>query len=655
MAAINGNTHKKLTLCSLFDGSGGFCMGALLAAIKPVSCSEVEPFPIRVTTKRLPFVKHLGDINKIYGGEIEPVDIITGGFPCQSCSLAGKRHGIKHIEHGDSETTRSGLFYEAIRIIQEMRDATNGKYPKYAVFENVEGLLSSRDGEDFQIVIEEICKIKNGILSVPRPDRKWTKAGEVVGDDFSVAWRLFDSQHWGVPQRRRRLYIVADFRAQRAGKILFESEGLSGYSAESFKSWQRTTEGAKVGIGATGGIVLNDQGGQRMDVTENIMSTLRAQANHPPCIMEAAGFCPEQSAKTRGIGYEEENSPTLRAGVTPAAVIYDARGNGNGDVSSTVTGDHENRVTDYTSVVVENPKSFDVRFTSEGTRNARQNVYETKISRTIDTGGNAPDSNQGGVAVVAYGICSKGSNSMKSDNPKSGIYEAETARTLDTSNQCPAKNQGGIAVVEGNGARPSHHGDGYKESDIMYTLNTVEQHAVAYGIDRATYNMGQNAQFGIAVEEEVEPTMVAKGPGAVAHPVYHSSKNSFHTDFKDTAASDTLVATDYKDPPTVSKEPYYIVRRLTPIECARLQGMPSWWCDGLETENPDDEELAFWRKVYDDYARINGTKPKSDKQIIKWLKAPYSDSAAYKLYGNGITLSVVFFVLAGIAYWDNEP
>lgn len=219
------NAH--LTLGSLFSGSGGFELGGMLAGITPVWNSEVEPFPIRVTTKRLPFVKHLGDINKIHGGKIEPVDIITGGFPCQSCSLAGKRHGIKHIDKGDDETTRSGLFYEAIRIIREMREATNGQYPKYAVFENVEGLLSSRDGEDFRIVVEEICKIKNDALSVPRPNGKWSKAGEIVGEDFSASWRLLNSQYFGVPQRRRRLYIVADFRTQRAGKILFESEGVS--------------------------------------------------------------------------------------------------------------------------------------------------------------------------------------------------------------------------------------------------------------------------------------------------------------------------------------------------------------------------------------------------------------------------------------------
>ena len=189
---------------------------------------------------------------------------------------------------------------------------------------------------------------------------------------------------------------------------------------------------------------------------------------------------------------------------------------------------------------------------------------------------------------------------MMSDNPKSGFYEAETSRTLDGNGGNPTCNQGGMAVValEGNGARPSQKGSGYSNEGVSFTLNATEQHAVAYGIDRATYNMGQKAKFGIAVEEEVEPTIVAKGPGAVGQPVYHSSKNSFHTNFTDEAVSDTLVATDYTDPPTVSGEPDYIVRRLTPTECARLQGFPDWWCDDLGTEKPTDEEMYFWYKVF---------------------------------------------------------
>jgi DNA (cytosine-5)-methyltransferase 1 len=643
----------NLTLGSLFDGSGGFPLAGLISGVTPIWASEVEPFPIRVTTKRLPQVKHYGDVSQMDGGKIEPVDIITFGSPCQDMSIAGKREGL--------EGSRSSLFYEAIRIVREMREATNGEYPKYIIWENVTGAFSSNKGEDFRCVLESICRVKNPSATVPSA-AKWEQSGKIVGSDYSVAWRVLDAQYWGVPQRRKRIYLVADFDGLCAGKILFESEGLSGHPFEGFKAWKGTAGGAKSGARTAGGICLNDQGGQRMDITEDVTATLRAEAHHPPVVMGSAGFCTEHSEKSRSIGYEEEKSPTLRAGVVPAALMFenhsqDTRYTGPLDTSQTVlatfgTGGNNQ------PLVVQEPKTFDVRFTSEGTRNARQNCYETDTARTIDTGGNAPDSNQGGVAVVevkAYGISSDKSNAMLSDNPHAGIYEAETSRTLDTKCADPGCNQGGIAVVaiEGNGTRPSHKGNGYSEENVSYTLNATEQHGVAYGIDRATYNMGQNAQFGLAIEEEVEPTMVAKGPGAVAHPVYTTSKNSYHTEAEEDVAN-TLVATDYKDPPTVTEEPYYIVRRLTPTECARLQGFPDWWCSDLGMEKPTDEELTFWRDVFETHRRVvtGAAKPKTDKQIVKWLSDPHTDSAEYKMWGNGIALPCAVFVLSGIVYYS---
>lgn len=150
---------KILTMGSLFDGSGGFPLAAEMCGIVPVWASEVEPYPIAVTKSRFPAMEHLGDISKINGALIKPVDIITFGSPCQDMSVAGKRAGIKHTENGDEETTRSGLFMEAVRIIKEMREATNGKHPTYAVWENVPGAFSSNKGEDFKIVLEELIKI----------------------------------------------------------------------------------------------------------------------------------------------------------------------------------------------------------------------------------------------------------------------------------------------------------------------------------------------------------------------------------------------------------------------------------------------------------------------------------------------------------------
>ena len=188
--------NKPLTLGSLFSGSGTFEMAGILSGILPVWKSEIEPFPIAVTERRLPFVKHLGDINCINGAEIEPVDIITFGSPCTDLSVAGKRQGLN--------AARSGLFFQAVRIIKEMRCATNGKYPRFAVWENVIGALSSNGGEDFRCVLEELCKIKTPDISVPKPE-KWTKAGEILADGFSLAYRTVDAQYWGTPQRRESI------------------------------------------------------------------------------------------------------------------------------------------------------------------------------------------------------------------------------------------------------------------------------------------------------------------------------------------------------------------------------------------------------------------------------------------------------------------
>lgn len=299
---------NKLTLGSLFDGSGGFPLGGLLAGIEPVWASEIEPFPIRITTKRLPFMKHYGNVSEMDGGKVEPVDIITFGSPCQDMSVAGKRAGL--------DGSRSNLFYEAVRIIKEMRKATGGRYPRWACWENVPGAFSSSGGKDFRCVLESLCGIKDDSISIAKPER-WSSAGEILGDGFSIAWRVLDAQYWGVPQRRKRIFLVADFDSECAGKVLFESEGLSGYTPQGFRSWKETAGCASdsartAGIGFDGyngdltedksatlgvncgistgrnGVVLNDQGGNRMDVTEDVTCTLRAEAHHPPCVLEEA-------------------------------------------------------------------------------------------------------------------------------------------------------------------------------------------------------------------------------------------------------------------------------------------------------------------------------------------------------------------------------
>ena len=245
-----------MKLMSLFDGSGGFPLAASLCGIEPVYAAEVEPYPIAVTNNRFPKMKHLGDVSKVKGGEIEPVDIITFGSPCQDMSIAGKRAGLKYADIGDEETTRSGLFLEAIRIIKEMREATNGGYPRYAVWENVPGAFSSNKGEDFRTVLDEFIKIVEKDAVMPDvPKAGWPYADCYSGNGWSLAYRVFDAQYWGVPQRRRRIYLVADFRGQRAGEILLKPEGLRRISAQSGTQGQETARCAKNSVGtAIGGV-----------------------------------------------------------------------------------------------------------------------------------------------------------------------------------------------------------------------------------------------------------------------------------------------------------------------------------------------------------------------------------------------------------------
>lgn len=397
-----------MKLGSLFDGSGGFPLAGSLCGIEPVFASEVEPYPIAVTRSRFPNMKHLGSVTDVHGGDIEPVDIITFGSPCQDLSVAGKRAGLKHEANGDDETTRSGLFMEAVRIIKEMREATNGEYPTFAVWENVPGAFSSNKGEDFRTVLEELIKIVEPTAVMPAvPKNGWPYADSYCGDGWSLAYRVFDAQYWGVPQRRRRIYLVLDLRGQRAGKVSFEREGLRGYFAEGRTPWKGAAGDATGGVGAGDcageGNCLTpwDYQGKRVYSADGVFPTLYSAENSgqqqqavcllvmdtpenckyqaegyckkirgdslpflpycvpytQPCVLESAGFKAGQSM-AGGIGWQKECATTLAAQcsgteLTVCVKCYDARGNGDGQTVSTLTGDHENRITDYTSVVCE--------------------------------------------------------------------------------------------------------------------------------------------------------------------------------------------------------------------------------------------------------------------------------------------------------------
>lgn len=323
-----------MTLGSLFDGSGTCPLAAAMCGITPVWASEIEPYPICVTRKNFPRMKHLGDITQINGAEIEPVDIISFGSPCQDLSVAGTQKGL-------IAGKRSSLFFEAIRIIMEMREATHGKYPRYAVWENVPGALSSNQGRDFLAVLRAFVEAAGGDGdNVPEPARKgrtdrlaWRNAGCIVGEGYSIAWRVLDAQYWGVPQRRRRIFLVCDFAGERAGEILFKREGLRGNFAQS----------REAGKEDSGNVVGSAGGDYRVfDITGTTSNSMKSQT-------------PDSCFRERTVARTLDTfsgSPECNQGGN--VVVFDARGNGDGQIVPTITGDHENRVTDYTALAVGN-------------------------------------------------------------------------------------------------------------------------------------------------------------------------------------------------------------------------------------------------------------------------------------------------------------
>ena len=543
-------TAKPLTLGSLFDGIGGFPLAGICAGIRPVWASEIEPFPIRVTEKRLPEMKHYGDIHGLHGAKLEPVDMITFGSPCQDVSIAGRREGLSG--------GRSGLFFEAIRIIREMREATNGEYPRWAVWENVPGALSSHNGEDFRQVLESLIRVQEPEADVPLPaDGKWLPAGEIMGDGYSLAWRVLDAaQGWGVAQRRKRVFVVLDLAGGRAGEVLFESEGVSGY----------TPPGGEARKGAAGGAAR---------------------------CAGAAGFCYESGEASRGIGYQEEESPTLRCWKPPGVAVR------------------------------EPPLTLKIRSGCDG--GGKGALIQHDLSATLGC-----HNDQTLFAPKAFGIGSAASKGMLSPNPKSGFYEAATSRTLDQSGGNACCNQGGMVVVEPK--VPAYYVTACSYMQIDREVASpimardwkdppvIGHESPSYCFDRACFTSGENAQYRLNVREEVAAMLVAEGPSAVA-----------------------------------GMETEYLVRRLTPLECCRLQGFPDGWTEHLGTEEPGEREIARWVGVFEDWYRAQGKAARaSPGRVAKWLKDPHSDAAQYKAYGNSVAVPCVFFVLAGIAWAENR-
>ena len=698
---------RELTLLSLFDGSGGFPLAASMCGIRPVACSEVEPYPIAVTKSRFPNMKHLGSVTDTCGCEIEPVDIITFGSPCQDLSVAGKRAGLKHEANGDDETTRSGLFMEAVRIIKEMREATNGEYPTFAVWENVPGAFSSNKGDDFRVVLEELIKIVEPTAVMPAvPKNGWPYADSYCGDGWSLAYRVFDAQYWGVPQRRRRIYLVLDLRGQRAREVLFERQGLRGDFATFKTAGQGTAgdaanragaddcegaipintmiatrhkqlgRGTGFGVGEAGDPqftisaghehavaytlkicdenILDDQGGQQITVrTDGKAPTLRAETHgNLPAVMEpvtiepgiaaregghiyegvcgtlmanagdnqmavayAAGFKAGQGAQARSIGWEDEKCPTLAA---------EAGGNS------------------VPSVCIKECLPFD---TTQVT--SPQNGCNPKWGDPCH-----PLAAQGHPPTVICKCYDKKAYSIE-NHPADSRVDIDDSGKVQTLTSRMGTGGGNVPMVMepkpvyclqgsmiGREDKNGPQGDGVNE-ETSYTLNTIDRHAVVF----KTY------------QKVTGPLM------ANSHPGSYTGQDAF---------SDMLVAgvdcrngTEYPEMTgTLQAKPngvfslncnqvvrvQYIVRRLTPTECARLQGFPDDWGHPDHKEDFTDEEYRFWLNVRNTHAAINGkaVKTYTKEQMLTWYNGLHTDSSEYKMWGNGIALPCALYVMQGI-------
>ncbi len=722
----------SMTLGSLFDGSGGFPLAGSMCGFKPLWASEIEPYPIAVTRSRFPDMQHLGDISKIDGGKIPPVDIITFGSPCQDLSVAGKRAGLKHEGHGDEETTRSGLFMEAVRIIKEMRKATDDNYPRFALWENVPGAFSSNKGEDFRVVLEELIKIVEPDAVMPDvPEKGWAYADSFRGDGWSLSYRVFDTQYWPrTPQRRKRIYLAADFGGQCAGEILFEREGLRGDYATGRAPWEDVATGTESGIrgddqAVTYGVVtkgngdcflskerhtsLSTGGGQAgqgypcvmqpiayeshpqegtadtpiicmatqqggAEITENgVCPTITAAAgmsgNNQPwicwpqkahtlsarhdgspqpdkgnganIIVQAAGFKAGQGVNARSIGYEEERTPTIAAeaggnsipsvcitealpfdttqvtspqnGCHPkwgdpchplasqahapsvVAAVYDARGNGDGQIVSTITGDHNGHISDYTAVVVEPAYSIQGNTVD---REAKQNGMG--VSKDVAHTLNATDRH-----VTAFSMQSFGD--YKESDQASGLKARDYKDATDL-------------VIEQNGFQNTGQG-WWNDEEIAATLRTP----CGGDSTKANVIVSREEVFGVDCRNmneypELYPTLQAKPNGG-------QSLNF-----------------------SGAVRVRYIVRRLTPTECARLQGFADRWGDIDLKEDFTDEEYRFWLDVRNTHATINGkmVKDYTKAQMLKWYNKLGTDSAEYKMWGNGLALPPTLYVMQGI-------
>jgi DNA (cytosine-5)-methyltransferase 1 len=634
-----------MKLLSLFDGSGAFGLAAERHGIKARYGSEIEPFPIAVTRARFPQMEHLGDITKIDGGKIVPCDIVSFGSPCTDISIAGKGEGIS--------AARSGLFFEAVRVIREMLEASVGDFPRYFMFENVPNLISLHGGVDWKIVMDEFASL-----------------GFICDPD------ILDAQEFGVAQRRKRIFIVgvnrkfydpADFanvencrdkRMQKAvdawgGEIFhgitsrpheIRRQHLSEILEREVDPKYYLTKAACLGI-------LRRVDAKGKEIPPLLRSALENQAGLFSCAEsgEPMTFEPGATSRLPKGKYWSGIAPTLRADAgdnqVAAAIPIDTRNatrNGGtqgvgvgkaGEPSYTITAERQHAI-----AVSNHPADSRIGINEQG-------LADCLTSRCGTGEGNVPMCAE----PVAYGICAEHSNSMNSANPHSGIYETETAKTLTTGTQTPS-NQGGLVIaqdtpvycMEQNSMRPSHKGKGVSDSGVAYTINTVEQSNVAYAMTTGSFaNVAENISQTLTARQFKDPPIVNEAY-SLDRAAYNQGRNALFKPQIDVENTHALTA---QGPGAVSAPPSYVVRRLTPRECLVLMNLPPDWCDDIGIAEPTEDDFLFWEAVF-----LTLGKKKSRKQIAKWLANPYSDGACYKMAGNGVVTAVVDWIFEGIVH-----
>lgn len=700
------NIQRPPTLGSLFDGIGGFPYAGLFFGIKPLWASEIQPSAISVTRRHLPGMAHVGDITKLNGGDLPPVDIITFGSPCQGLSHAGKRLGLAD--------ERSGLFSEAIRIIREMQEATHGQYPRYALWENVPGALSSGKpaGSDFQAVLEAFTKTK---IPFPRSG-KWANAGMVRGGGADLAWCVYNAQHFGTAQRRRRIFLVVDFGGGCAGEILFIPQSLRGYFAAGgtprqgpaayaqngsetadfnrgvgFDGYNGDLTGASaatLGVNcgmSTGrnGVLAPDDGADHLQAVaerghclnpwdtqqarvtdeEGVSPTLAGAdgggGRNPAGLVFTAAFCHKAGAKAQGIGFEEERSPTL-TGITPSVLCLNDQGGDSMSVEKSDTAPtlrsetHGNLPVICAATAQANsevcadlcPTLTEAAGTSGNNKpyickavhqNQAGEVSTADTAYTLSTASNASARNAPLVMTEAYGIAAtaigrqphNGGNGLgvqKEISPTltatdrhavGGAVHPEVSGTLCASGAGLSRPAGMASetdlcvayCLQGNmvGRQDRHgpQGDGINE-EIAYTLTGTDVHGVA-----KAYSMQRSDEYR---ENELASTQAARQYKSPTDLVCSAVDCRNYKEIGD--LSGTLQAKDkpgyslnYQNPVRTG----YIVRRLTPTECERLQGYPDGWT------------------AFDE------------------LGKPISDTKRYQMLGNSVAVPCVAYILQSMA------